>query len=91
MNSSPVVRPRRSLFVHVAIQIGLLLLYFLPGGLLWNRVEPLVFHLPFGVFATTLLLPALIVANMALYVIGHWADDKQVGNARDPSDVSKRD
>ncbi|MEX0702492.1 MAG: hypothetical protein WD069_10400 [Planctomycetales bacterium] len=81
MNARRVVRPGRRFLVHLAVHCVLVLLYFLPGGLVWNRVAPLVFHLPFGVFVTAVFLPAAIVANMALYVIGHWAEDKRAGSA----------
>ena len=73
-----VGRPGRRLLIHLGIQVVLILLYFLPGGLIWNRVEPVVFGLPFAVLVTALLLPLLFWLNMLLYVVGHWAEDRLV-------------
>lgn len=66
------------LLLHVTVHVILMLLYFLPGGLIWNRVEPLIVGVPFGVFVTALLLPALMVGNMLACVLGHWAEDAGV-------------
>ena len=61
----------RVAWVHVV----LVLAFFWPGGLVWNRVEPWVLGLPFSVFAVTLLLPFLIFVNMAVYVARRWRRD----------------
>jgi len=68
---------RRYAMVHV-----ILAAMFLLGVPLWNRVNPLVFGLPFSVFVTALLLPALFVLNMVLYVRGHWAEDMIVDKGK---------
>lgn len=75
MSAAASGRPGGRLRLHLGIQIVLVLLYFLPGGLLWNRVEPLVLGLPFSVFVTAVALPVLFVLNMVFYVVGHWGED----------------
>jgi hypothetical protein len=61
----------RVVWTHVV----LVLAFFWPGGLLWNRVEPSVLGLPFSVFAEAILLPLLIFLNTAVYVARRWRRD----------------
>jgi hypothetical protein len=63
---------------HVSIHVVLMFAYFLPGGLLWNRVDPEVLGLPFSVFVEAVLLPALIFLNAAAFVRSFWQEDKGV-------------
>lgn len=74
---APHSMPRR-LRVHLAIHVLLLLVYFVPGGLIWNRLEPSVFGVPFGVFMWWIALPTLMILNVVMYVRGFWAQDKLV-------------
>jgi hypothetical protein len=60
---------------HALIQAVLILLLFLPGGLVWNRVDPWVLGWPFSTFVTAVLLPLLIFANVVAYVRGCWRAD----------------
>jgi hypothetical protein len=78
VNDVRAIGPGRRFLIHFTIHVVLVLLYFLPGGLIWNRIEPLIFGLPFGIFMWWILLPALVIINMALFVRGHWAQDKLV-------------
>ena len=80
MSDVRVVRPGKRFLIHFAIHVVLILLYFLPGGLAWNRLDPSVAGLPFSVFMWWVLLPLLIIVNMILYVRGHWAQDKLVSS-----------
>jgi hypothetical protein len=60
---------------HALIQVVLILVLFLPGGLVWNRVEPWVLGWPFSTFVTAVVLPLLIFANVVAYVRGCWRAD----------------
>ena len=60
---------------HALVQAVLILLLFLPGGLVWNRVDPWVLGWPFSTFVTAVLLPLLIFANVVAYVRGCWRAD----------------
>lgn len=66
---------------HAVVHVVLVLAYFLPGGLGWNRIEPWVLGLPFSAFVEMLLLPALIVINIAVLVRGFWETDRSVTTA----------
>ena len=79
--SAPTSRgPGPRHLLHVGVHCVLVLLYFLPGGFVWNRVEPVLFGLPFGVLVTMVVLPVLIVANMVSYVAAHWRADRLVSS-----------
>jgi hypothetical protein len=63
---------------HALIHVVLLLIYFLPGGLIWNRDDVSIFGLPLSVFMWWIFLPVLIFINAALYVRRFWAQDRRV-------------
>jgi hypothetical protein len=63
---------------HALIHVALLLIYFLPGGLIWNREDVSIFGLPLSIFMWWILLPILIFINAALFVREFWAQDRQV-------------
>lgn len=67
-------RPRPKLRRYAVVHV-ILAAMFLLGVPLWNRVNPRIVGLPFSVFVTALLLPALFVVNMVQYVRSHWAED----------------
>ncbi len=67
--------PRR-LIRHALIHIFLTLCFFLPGGWLWNRVDPHLAGLPFSVFVETLLLPLFIALNFLVLLWACWQDDQ---------------
>lgn len=90
MSEPTSAKPSRSLRNHVAIHCLLMLLYFLPGGLLWNHVDPLVFGVPFGMIVTAAVLPLLIAVNMLVYVRSHWIDDGRV-SAEPKRDATERE
>lgn len=79
VGDAAAVRPGSKLRRHATIHL-ILAVAFLLGVPLWNHVTPLIFGLPFSVFVTAILLPALFVANMALYVRSHWAEDVLASN-----------
>ncbi len=78
--------PRR-LIRHALIHVFLCLCFLLPGGLLWNRVEPHLAGLPFSVFVETLMLPFLIALNAVGCLWACWHHDqslmKQLGQGAD--------
>ncbi len=61
---------------HALIHVFLTLCFLLPGGLLWNRVEPHLAGLPFSVFVETLLLPFLIALNLVGLFWAFWRHDQ---------------
>jgi len=67
--------PRR-LIRHALIHVFLTLCFFLPGGLLWNRVDPHLMGLPFSVFVETFLLPFFIALNLLGLLWACWQDDQ---------------
>ena len=69
--------PRR-LIRHALIHIFLCLCFLLPGGLLWNRVEPHLAGLPFSVFVETLMFPFLIALNALVYLLSCWHHDQSL-------------
>jgi hypothetical protein len=69
--------PRR-LIRHALIHIFFCLCFLLPGGLLWNRVEPHLAGLPFSVFVTTLMLPFLIALNALACLLSCWHHDQSL-------------
>ena len=78
--------PRR-LIRHALIHVFLSLCFLLPGGLLWNRVEPHVAGLPFSVFIEALMLPFLIALNLLGLLWACWRHDqslmRQLGQGAD--------
>ena len=60
---------------YVLVHLGLILLFFLPGGLIWNRLDPWILGWPFSAFATALLLPLLIFINVLALVRKCWRHD----------------
>ncbi len=69
--------PRR-LIRHALIHIFLCLCFLLPGGLLWNRVEPHLAGLPFSVFVETSMLPFLIALNVLACLLSCWQHDQSL-------------
>ncbi len=69
--------PRR-LIRHALIHIFLCLCFLLPGGLLWNRVEPHLAGLPFSVFVATLMLPFLTALNALACLLSCWQHDQSL-------------
>ena len=69
--------PRR-LIRHALIHVFLCLCFLLPGGLLWNRVEPHLAGLPFSVFVETLMLPFLIALNLLGLLWACWHHDQSL-------------
>jgi len=69
--------PRR-LIRHALIHVFLSLCFFLPGGLLWNRLEPHVAGLPFSVFIEVLMLPFLIALNLLGLLWACWGHDQSL-------------
>ena len=62
---------RRGILIHVV----LVLVFFLPGGLIWNRMDPWILGLPFSVFMVAVLLPLLIFLNVVWIVARMWRQD----------------
>ena len=74
---------------HALIHVFLILCFFLPGGLLWNRVEPHLAGLPFSVFVETLLLPFLIALNLLALFWAFWRHDQStMRQLRQGADIS---
>ena len=67
--------PRR-LIRHALIHVFLSLCFLLPGGLLWNRVDPHLAGLPFSVFIEALVIPFLIALNLAGLLWACWRHDQ---------------
>ncbi len=86
--------PRR-LIRHALIHIFLCLCFLLPGGLVWNRVEPHLAGLPFSVFVETLMLPFLIALNAFAFLWSCWDHDqslmKHLGQGADVMSESEKD
>ncbi len=86
--------PRR-LIRHALIHVFLCLCFLLPGGLLWNRVEPHLAGLPFSVFVETLMLPFLIALNLLCLLWACWHHDqslmKQLGEGADITIETEKD
>lgn len=86
--------PRR-LIRHALIHIFLCLCFLLPGGLLWNRVEPHLAGLPFSVFVETLMVPFLIALNALALLWSCWHHDqslmKQLAQGADVMSESEKD
>ncbi len=86
--------PRR-LIRHALIHVFLCLCFLLPGGLLWNRVEPHLAGLPFSVFVETLMLPFLIALNLLGLLWACWHHDqslmKQLGEGADITIETEKD
>ncbi len=86
--------PRR-LIRHALIHVFLCLCFLLPGGLLWNRVEPHLAGLPFSVFVETLMLPFLIALNAVGCLWACWHHDqalmKHLGEGADVTIESEKD
>ncbi len=86
--------PRR-LIRHALIHIFLCLGFLLPGGLLWNRVEPHLAGLPFSVFVETLMFPFLIALNALACLLSCWHHDqslmKQLGQGANVMSESEID
>ena len=80
---------------HALIHIFLCLCFLLPGGLLWNRVDPHVAGLPFSVFIETLILPFLIALNLAGLLWACWKHDqsfmRQLGQDAEMTSKSEED
>jgi hypothetical protein len=66
--------PQR-LITRALVHVALTLAFLLPGGLVWNRLDPWILGLPFSVFVEALLLPLLIFANAVLCVVQFWQQD----------------
>ena len=63
---------------HALIHVFLTLCFFLPGGLLWNRVSPHIAGFPLSVFVETLALPFLIAVNLLLFFLACLKDDQSL-------------
>ena len=86
--------PRR-LIRHALIHVFLCLCFLLPGGLLWNRLEPHLAGLPFSVFVETLMFPFLIALNAFALLWSCWHHDqslmKHLGQGADVMSESEKD
>ena len=82
--------PRR-LIRHALIHLFLCLCFLLPGGLLWNRVDPHLAGLPFSVFVTTLMLPFLIALNLLALLWACWRHDQSFMKQPDANIASEPD
>ncbi|MEM3590211.1 MAG: hypothetical protein QXN33_04375, partial [Candidatus Bathyarchaeia archaeon] len=55
---------------YVILIIALILISFLPGGLLINVMDPWLFGFPFYVFVIYILVPLITILATVVYVIG---------------------